>query len=166
VSGGGIVDAGERIEVAVIGRRGHGGVAWQERHALRQWVPPESPLPAAPSAATDFEFVRIVDDGLDPQHAAVLVLVVHLDPLPLHPVLHACARPAALPVVRDLPREAAVELPAEERAHVLGAQAEGGVPQQPPVEGAQGGATPEEHVGGVLGLMRRPGVAIAFELVA
>ena len=81
-------------------------------------------------------------------------------------MLHARAGPAALPVVHDLPREAAVQLPAEEREHVLGAQAEGGVPQQPHVEVAQGGATREEHIGDVLGLMRRPVVAIAFELIA
>lgn len=77
---GGIADDGERIEVAMIGGRGHGGIARQKGHAFRQGVPPESPPPATPGAATDFEFVRIVDDGLDAQHAAVLV--VHLDPVP------------------------------------------------------------------------------------
>ena len=42
--------------------------------------------------------------------------------------------PAALPVVQDLAREAAVELAAEEGEHVLGAQAERGVAQEPRVE--------------------------------
>src|SRR5262249_25606645 len=60
----GIVDAGEGIEVAVVGRRGHGGVAREIRDALRQRVPPESPAAAATSPATDFELIRVVDDGL------------------------------------------------------------------------------------------------------
>ena len=81
-------------------------------------------------------------------------------------MLHARAGPAPLPVVHDLPGEATVELSAEAREHVFGAQAEGGVPQEPHVELAQGGATREEDVGRVLGLMRRPVVAIAFELIA
>ena len=54
----GIVDNGEGIEVAVVGRRRHGGVAREIRHALRQGVPPESPAAAAAGAATDFELVR------------------------------------------------------------------------------------------------------------
>src|SRR5262245_9271151 len=71
-----------------------------------------------------------------------------------------------LPLGQDLPREAAVELAAEEVEDVLGEQTERGMAQQPPVEGAQGGATREQDVGGVLGLVRRPVVAIARELVA
>jgi hypothetical protein len=109
------------------------------------------------------EVAMVVDDSLDAQDAAVLV--VHLEPVPLHPVLHPGARPAPLPLVQDLPREAAVELAAEEREHVFGAQAEGGVLQEPGVELAQGGAAREEDVGRELGLMRRPVVAVAGQLV-
>src|SRR5262249_8165967 len=65
----------------MVGHGRHGGVARQEGHAFRQVVPPESPPPTTPSPATDFEFVRIVDDGLDSQDAAVLV--VHVDPVSL-----------------------------------------------------------------------------------
>jgi hypothetical protein len=36
---GGIVDDGQGIEVAMIGRGRHGGIARQERHAFRQGVP-------------------------------------------------------------------------------------------------------------------------------
>ena len=85
-------------------------------------MPPESSPPAAPSAVTDFEFVGIVDHSLDAQHAAVLV--VHLDPVALHPVFHPGPGPATLPLVQDLAREAAMEFPAEEGQHVLGAQGE------------------------------------------
>jgi hypothetical protein len=48
MGGGGIVDDGERLEVAMIGGCGHGGVAREEGHAFRQGMPPESPQPAAP----------------------------------------------------------------------------------------------------------------------
>src|SRR5262245_45441452 len=44
-----------------------------------------------------------------------------------------------LPLGQDLPREAAVELAAEEVEDVLGEQTQRGMAQQPPVEGAQGG---------------------------
>src|SRR5882724_3137436 len=56
------------------------------------------------------------------------------DPVALHPVLHAGPWPAALPLVEDLAREAAVELAAEEGEHVLGPQTQRGVPQEPRVE--------------------------------
>jgi len=46
VGRGGIVDDGEGIEVTVIGRCGHGGVAREIRDALGQGVPPESPSAA------------------------------------------------------------------------------------------------------------------------
>jgi hypothetical protein len=59
-----------------------------------------------------------------------------------------------------------VELPPEEGQHVFGAQTERGVPQEPRVELAQGGATREQDVGRVLRLVRRPEVAIALELIA
>jgi hypothetical protein len=61
IGGRGIVDDGEGIEVAVIGGRGDPGVAREIRHALRQGVPPESPVGAAAGAATDFELVRVID---------------------------------------------------------------------------------------------------------
>jgi hypothetical protein len=73
---------------------------------------------AAAGAATDFELIGVIDDGLDPQDTAVLV--VHLDPVALHPVLDAGAGPAPLPVGEDVAREAAVELAAEEGEPVLG----------------------------------------------
>ena len=81
VGRGGIVDDGEGIEVTVIGRCGHGGVAREIRDALRQGVPPESPSAAATRPATDFELIGVVDDGLDSQDTAVLV--VHVDPVSL-----------------------------------------------------------------------------------
>jgi hypothetical protein len=58
IGGRGIIDDGEGIEVAVIGRRGDGGVAREVRDALRQGVPPESPVAAAAGAAADFELIR------------------------------------------------------------------------------------------------------------
>jgi hypothetical protein len=106
---------------------------------------------AAAGAAADLELIGIVDDRFDPQHAAVLV--GQLDPVGLHRVLHPGAGPAALPVVQDLAAELAVELAAQEREHVLGAQAERGVAEEPGVERPQGEATPEQDVGGVLGLV-------------
>jgi hypothetical protein len=59
-----------------------------------------------------------------------------------------------------------VEFPAEEGQHVLGAQTEGGIPQEPPVERPQHGAIRAQHVGRVLGLVRRPVVAVPPQLVA
>ena len=44
-----------------------------------------------------------------------------------------------------------MELAPEEGEHVLGAQAERGMAQQPGVEGVQRRAAREQHVGGVLG---------------
>jgi hypothetical protein len=70
----GIVDDGEGIETAMAGRRRHGGVTREIRDAFRQGVPPESSAATAAGAAPDFELVGIVDDGLHPQHAAVLVV--------------------------------------------------------------------------------------------
>src|SRR5262245_16919685 len=51
----GIIDDSEGIEIAMVGRRRHGGVAREIRHALGQGVPPESPSATAASPATDFE---------------------------------------------------------------------------------------------------------------
>ena len=106
----------------MVGRRRDPGVARQKGDAFRQGIPSQDPPAGAATAPADFELVGVVDHSLDPQHAAVLV--VHLDPVGLHPVLHSGARPAALPVVHDLAGESAVELAAEEREDVLGAQAE------------------------------------------
>src|SRR5262249_34812050 len=58
------------------------------------------------------------------------------------------------------------ELAAKECEHIFGPEAEGGVAQELPVEGAQGGATGKQDVGRILGLMRGPVVAIALELIA
>jgi len=55
-----------------------------------------------------------------------------------------------LPLVEDLAREAPMELPPGEGQHVFGAQTERGVPQEPRVELAQGGATCEQDVGRLL----------------
>src|SRR4030095_4445236 len=118
-----IIDDGEGIEIAMVGRRRHGDVAKEIRDTLGQGAT-ESPSATATSPATDFELIRVVDDGLNPQHAAVLV--IHSDPVALHRVLDPGARPAALPVVQDLAGELPVELAPQESEDVLGAQAERG----------------------------------------
>lgn len=49
MGGGGIVDDGERIEVAVVGRRRHGGVAREIRDALGQGCHPRVRRPRRPA---------------------------------------------------------------------------------------------------------------------
>jgi hypothetical protein len=49
IGGRGIVHDGEGIEVVVVGRGGHSGVAREIRDALRQGVPPESPSAGGPA---------------------------------------------------------------------------------------------------------------------
>jgi hypothetical protein len=51
------------------------------------------------------------------------MFIVHLDPVLPHPVLDARPGPSPLPLVEDFTREAAVELAAEERQDIFGAQA-------------------------------------------
>ena len=46
------------------------------------------------TAAADLELARLIDHGFDPQDAAVLV--VHLDPILLHTVLHTRTGPPLL----------------------------------------------------------------------
>jgi hypothetical protein len=148
IRAGGVVDDREGVEVPLVGGRGDDNVAGKKRDALRQGIPAEGPVAAPPRPAAHLELVRVVDDRFHPQDAPVLV--VHLDPVLLHPVLDARPGPSPLPLVEDLAREAAVELAAEERQDIFGAQAPRGVPKQPGVEVAGGGPVLEEDVGGVL----------------
>ena len=67
---------------------------------------------------------------------------------------------------RISPANLPVQLAPQEGEHVLGAQAERGVAQQARVERPQGHATREEHIGGVLGLVCSPVVAIARQQIA
>jgi hypothetical protein len=75
--------------------------------------------------------LMLVDDGLDAQHRALLV--VHLDPVALHAVLEAPTGQAPrelgkIELVGDeIPLEVPIELAAEERHHVACLEVEGAV---------------------------------------
>jgi hypothetical protein len=163
IGAGGIVHDREGVEVPLVGGRGDDHVTGKKRDALWQGIPAEDPVAAPPRSAAHLELVRVVDDRLHPQDTPVLV--VHLDPVLLHPVLDTRPGPSLLPLVEDLAREAAVELAAEKRQDIFGAQAQRGVPEQPGVEVAKSGPVLEEDVGGVLGLVGGPVVAIAREQI-
>src|SRR5262245_41544524 len=78
---------GQGLQVAVVGGPGHVVVVVEVGHALVHGAPSHLPAPVAAPQPTDFELARLVDDGLDPQYLAELV--VHLQPVALDVVLDA-----------------------------------------------------------------------------
>src|SRR5438093_966709 len=77
----------------------------------------------------------LVDDGLDAQDAAVLV--VHLDPVALGPMLDASSLDSMLEIADDLSLEGAVKLAPEKAHHVIGLERKGGMAQKGRIEPIQ-----------------------------
>jgi len=161
VRDGWVIDHGEGIEVAAIGGPGDLGVAVEICHTFSHGEPSHHALSFPYAPATDHEFIRMVDDCLHSQHTTDLV--VHLDPILLHPVFDTSARPALCEAADDLAGETAVQFSSEEGHDILGAEAEGGVLQQIFIQRFQHLPAGEHDVGGVLGLVSNPVVLHATQ---
>src|SRR5688572_18480435 len=85
----GIIDSGKRIQIAVVGDLRDLGVAVDTGDALAQREPSHRGNSFAHAHPPALELRRTVDHRFDAEDAAVLV--VHLDPVLCHPVLHSRA---------------------------------------------------------------------------
>src|SRR5947208_876707 len=78
-------DHGQGVEITLIGSGSYLLVAIEVGDAFVHGAPEELPLAAAQAPAPNLEFARLIDDGLDPQDYAKLV--VHLQPIVFDAVL-------------------------------------------------------------------------------
>jgi len=93
--------------VAAVGRERDLRVAPEVGDALGHGPPPPRAVSLGVGLdAQDFELARNIDRGFDPEHAA---FVVHLDAVPLHPVLDPATFRSALEIGAHLSFEMAVE---------------------------------------------------------
>src|SRR4029077_14928808 len=110
----------------------------------------------------DVELTRLVDDGLDAQDHAELV--VHFQPVALHAVLDARAGPALFAAEgEDLAIELRTETPAEETQDVVGGEVQQSMLDHARVESLQIGAASGAHLTAELGLIHDPIVGTALQ---
>jgi hypothetical protein len=152
------IDDRQGAEVAVVGGARDLMVVVEVRHALIHGTPGHLPAPAPLDPAADLELARVIDNRLDAQDLAELI--VHLQPVVLDP----CPGPAVfLAVGQHLAIEAGVQAAAQEGQDVLGGEVQRGVVEQVRVEVRQGRTVLEEDVGAVLGLVDDPVIALALQ---
>ena len=105
--------------------------------------------------APDSKLSGIVNHGLNPQDQAEFV--VHIQPVVLHAVFDPGTGPAIFLTLSEyFPLESRMKPSAQERQDVLSRKLHRAVVQQPRVETSQHLTTGEDHIGGELGLGRRP----------
>jgi len=110
----------------------------------------------------DFEFAGVVDDSFHPQDLAELV--IHLQPVVLHPVFDAGTGMTILLSVRQhFALEVAVQLAAQEGEDVLGGEVDRGVIQEPRIKLRQVLAGAKQHVGAVFELVDDPPILHASQ---
>jgi hypothetical protein len=155
-----VLDHGQRLQVALVGSQGDLAVAIQIDHALVHRAPRHFAAALTSPPSPDAKLSGIVDDGLDPQDNAELV--VHLQPVVFHPMLDPGAGPAIfLATGEHLPVKPGMEPSAQERQDVLGREIDRGVVQQPRVETSQRLAAGEDQIGCVLSLVNDPIIIVA-----
>jgi len=93
------------------------------------------------------------------------MFVVHFYPVVFHPVFDPCTRRAFLVVVSDLPLEGPVEFSPEEGQYILGAKAQGGVPEQFLIQRPEGKPVFKHNVGGVFSLLYDPTIPHGLEQI-
>src|SRR5438270_12606381 len=94
IGGRRVIDHRQRVQVTHVGRQRHLAVVIQVAHPFVHRAPDHLLAPGTDPLPTDPELPRIVDHRLDPQHQTELV--VHLQPVVLHPVFDPRPGPAIL----------------------------------------------------------------------
>jgi len=157
-----VIDDREGFEIPLIGGSCDAFELVEIRNAFVHGTPHHAAAPVSFPQSTDAKLTRIVDDGLNPQDLAELV--VHFQPVVFHAMLDACSWITFLLAVgEDLSLEVAMQLAAEERQNVIRPEVHHRVIEKPPIEGGQFGPTAEDDVGAVLDLGSGPVVVAIFE---
>src|SRR5437763_12019823 len=116
-------------EVTFVGGAGNFVIAVEVGDTLVHGAPDQLVAPLPLAATADLELARLVDDRLDAQHLAELV--VHLQPVVLHPMFDPRPGPAVLLAVGQyLAVEARVQAAAQEGKDVLGGEVQAGMSEQ------------------------------------
>jgi len=150
----GIIDRSQSGKVSHVGAEADLLVAPQIGDPLGHGVPPHNQIAVAFSPAPDEKLVGMIDHCLDSQYAPVFV--VHFHPVLFHPVFHPGAATTLGATGHEFSLEVAVELFPEEGHDILGAEAEGGVPQQFWIQPFKAGTILEYDVGSEFGLVDDP----------
>src|SRR5262249_18216367 len=112
---------GQSTEVAFVTGLRHFGIAVEVGDSLVHGTPSHLATPSTLDPAADLKRAWVVDDRLEAQHLAELV--VHLQPVVLDPVFDPGPRPAILLAVgQHLAVEARVQATTQKRQDVLGRQ--------------------------------------------
>src|SRR6266404_311366 len=114
-------------------------------------------LAAGDTAAVYFETAGVINRGLDPQHAALLV--VHFDRVLFHPMFHSDAFNAPLQIAAGLARETLVSAALQKPHYFLTAKLKHGMAQQQRIDLGQLGGATKHDVGGIFSLTHAPVVA-------
>ena len=154
LSGPGVGDDGKGIEVSRVRREGNLSVSEEIGHSLPHRQPGAHSASVSLAASENAELSRLVDHGLDTKNDPELV--VRLDPVLFHPVLHPVAGNPALAVREDFAREGGMELSAQEAQDVLRSHVNRGVSKKLLEERLQGRGTLEDDIGRELALIDNP----------
>jgi hypothetical protein len=154
VMGGGVVNDREGVEEAEVGGEGDFGVAIEVGNALGHRKPGLTDLAISCTCPVDLEVVGTVDDGLDPEDTAGLV--IHFDGVLLDAVFHASARPTSSVFAGEVALELRGELFAEEGEDVLWLEGDDIMLEELWVDRLEVVDLVEEHVGGELRLFSDP----------
>jgi len=121
----GVVHLGQGLGIPLTGRFADLKIPGQVRHAFGHREPRQDASPLSSASTQDFEWLGLIEDGLDPQdHAG---LVVHLDPVAGQSMLDPSPRETNLVVGQDLALKVAVKLTTEEGQDIFGAEGACGV---------------------------------------
>ena len=125
---GRVIHGRQGVKIPVVGGQANFGITVEVGHGLGHGKPAVHLLSFSFAAASNFKFIGTVDNGLDAQYAAVLI--VHFYTVFFHPVFNSRARTALFIVAHHLSIKAPVELFSEKAKYILGAEDQGGKLQQ------------------------------------
>jgi len=157
----GVLDFGQGVEIPVVGGDSHFFIAVEVRDAFGHGEPAHDEFTLSFAKTPDLEGIRSVDDGLDAQYAAMLV--VHFNTVSGDPMPDPDAGQPLLVVVEDLAAKVPVEFSSEEGQDILGAEAQRRVLRQFFIQELEGSIVLEHHVGRQFRLLSNPVILVPFQ---
>src|SRR5579863_2686758 len=146
----------QRLQIAFVRLLADFGSAMQIGDPLAQPQPRLVFLGMSLARSQDLHVARVVDRGFDPQPG--LLLVVHLDRVPIQPMLDADSLGPGFQrgdhVAGPVPPD--IRVPSQESQNVLATKCRDGMPHQGRIDAVQRLSGPEHHIRGPFGFLCRP----------
>src|SRR3989441_698883 len=147
----------ERLQIALIRRATQLDAPTGIGNAFAQGQPPQHDFALTGRSTADAKPPRIIDRGLDPQHASLLI--VHFDRVLFDPVFHARPLHAPFQMTGGFPGKTTIRASPQKPHHLRRTELLDGLTDQGRINGGQLLRRLKQDIGRVLGLPKAPVVA-------